>query len=115
MRRRTLIGTVGMLSLAAFIGLFAVLSAIFSPQDPVFAQSNNPPLFASDETTRTVDEKTPWLQAIGDPVTAADGDDDPLTYTLENAGHLALHHRPFDRPVADRRPPELRGTKRLRR
>ena len=86
MRRRTLIGTVGMLSLAAFIGLFAVLSTIFSPQDPVFAQSNNPPLFASDETTRTVDENTPWLQTIGDPVTATDDDDDPLTYTLENAG-----------------------------
>ena len=86
MRRRTLIGTIGMLGLAALIGQFAALSIVFSPQDTVFAQSNNPPLFASDETTRTVDENTPWLRNIGDPVTATDDDDDPLTYSLENAG-----------------------------
>ena len=86
MRRRTLIGTIGMLGLAALVGLFAALPSTFSPQDPVFAQSNNPPAFASDEATRTVDENTPWLQNIGGPVTATDGDDDPLTYSLENAG-----------------------------
>ena len=86
MRRRTLIGTIGMLGLAALVGLFAALPSTFSLQDPVFAQSNNPPSFASDEATRTVDENTPWLQNIGGPVTATDGDDDPLTYSLENAG-----------------------------
>ena len=86
MRRRTLIGTIGMPGLAALVGLFAALSSTFSPQDAVFAQSNNPPSFASDEATRTVDENTPWLQNIGGPVTATDGDDDPLTYSLENAG-----------------------------
>ena len=86
MRRRTLIGAIGMLGLAALVGLFAALPSTFSPQDPVFAQSNNPPSFASDEATRTVDENTPWLQNIGGPVTATDGDDDPLTYSLENAG-----------------------------
>ena len=86
MRRRTLIGTIGMLGLAALVGLFAALPSTFSPQDPVFAQSNNPPAFASDEATRTVGENTPWLQNIGGPVTATDGDDDPLTYSLENAG-----------------------------
>ena len=75
-----------MLGLAALVGLFAALPSTFSPQDPVFAQSNNPPSFASDEATRTVDENTPWLQNIGGPVTATDGDDDPLTYSLENAG-----------------------------
>ena len=86
MRRRTLIGTIGMLGLAALVGLFAALSSIFCPQDAVFAQSNNGPSFASDQTTRTVDENTPWLQNIVGPVTATDGDDDPLTYSLENAG-----------------------------
>ena len=86
MRRRTLIGTIGMLGLAALVGLFAALPSTFSPQDPVFAQSNNPPAFASDETNRTVGENTPWLQNIGGPVTATDGDDGPLTYSLENAG-----------------------------
>ena len=86
MRRRTLIGTIGVLGLAALIGLFAAFSFIFSPQDAVFAQSNNPPSFASEETTRAVDENTPWLQAIGIPVRATDDDeDDPLTYSLENA------------------------------
>ena len=88
MRHRTLIGTIGMLGSAALVGLFVAFSSIFSPQDAVFAQSNNPPLFASDETTRTVDENTPWLQNIAGPVTATDGDDDPLTYSLENAGKL---------------------------
>ena len=86
MRRRTLIGTTGLLGLAALVGLFAALPSNFSPQDPVFAQSNNPPAFASDETNRTVGENTPWLQNIGGPVTATDGDDGPLTYSLENAG-----------------------------
>ena len=86
MRHRTLIGTIGMLGLAALVGLFAALSSTFSPQDAAFAQSNNPPSFASEETTRTVDENTPWLQNIVGPVTATDGDDDPLTYSLENAG-----------------------------
>ena len=87
MRHRTLIGTIGMLGLAALVGLFAALSSTFSPQDAVFAQSNNPPSFASEETTLTVDENTPWYQNIGDdPVTATDRDDDPLTYALENAG-----------------------------
>ena len=86
MRHRTLIGTIGMLGLAALVGLFAALSSTFSPQDAVFAQSNSAPAFASDETTRTVDENTPWLQNIVGPVTATDADDDPLTYSLENAG-----------------------------
>ena len=92
MRHRTLIGTIGMLGLAALVGLFAALSSTFSPQDAVFAQSNNPPTFASDETTRTVDENTPWFQNIVGPVTATDGDDDPLTYSLGNAGtsHLTI-------------------------
>ena len=86
MRHRTLIGTIGMLGLAALVGLFAALSSTFSPQDAVFAQSNNRPAFASKETTRTVDENTPWLWNIDDPVAATDADDDPLTYSLENAG-----------------------------
>ena len=86
MRRRTLIGTIGLLGLAALVGLFAALWSTFSPQDAVSAQANDPPAFASDETTRTVDENTPWLQNIVGPVTATDGDDDPLTYSLENAG-----------------------------
>ena len=86
MRHRTLIGTIGMLGLAALVGLFAALSSTFSPQDAVFAQSNNPPSFASEETTLTVDENTPWYQKIVSEVTATDADDDLLTYSLENAG-----------------------------
>ena len=43
---------------------------------------NNPPVFASSSTTRTIAENTPAGRNIGSPVTATDLDEDVLTYTL---------------------------------
>ena len=93
MSHRHLIGTLSALSCTALIGLFAVLASPFSPHSPVYAQSsNNAPQFLSSETgARSVDESTasdqnePSYRNIGDPVVAADVDDDKITYSLENA------------------------------
>ena len=46
------------------------------------AQTNNPPAFDGDETTRTVAENTAADANIGAPITATDADDDTLTYSL---------------------------------
>ena len=42
-----------------------------------------PPVFADASTVRSFPENTPPGRPIGLPVTATDGDGDPLTYTLE--------------------------------
>ena len=49
---------------------------------PIMRSMNQAPTFPSTSTTRSVDENTAAGQNIGDPVTATDGDDDPLTYSL---------------------------------
>ena len=43
---------------------------------------NNPPVFAEDNTTRSIPENTPAGRNIGTPVTATDVDGDVLTYSL---------------------------------
>ena len=50
-----------------------------------YTDSNEPPLFVEIDPIRTVAENTASGMNIGDPVTAIDPDDDPLTYTLEGA------------------------------
>ncbi len=49
---------------------------------PIMRATNQAPTFSSTSTTRSVDENTAAGQNIGDPVTATDGDNDPLTYSL---------------------------------
>ena len=44
---------------------------------------NNAPAFSSATATRSVPENSPASTNVGAPVTATDGDNDPLTYTLE--------------------------------
>ena len=46
---------------------------------------NQPPMFASETTTREVAENTVAGEDIGAPVMAIDADDDALTYTLSGA------------------------------
>ena len=43
---------------------------------------NRPPSFGAPGVTRQVAENSPGGTAVGDPVTATDADDDPLTYSL---------------------------------
>ena len=47
--------------------------------------SNNPPMFATETTTREVAENTAAGMNIGAPVTATDDEGDMLTYTLDGA------------------------------
>ena len=48
--------------------------------------SNDRPEFANETITLSIDENSPSLTAIGDPVAAADGDtDDTLTYELHSS------------------------------
>ena len=49
---------------------------------PAVPATNNAPVFAEETDTRTIDENTAAGESIGDPVTAADTDEDTLTYTL---------------------------------
>ena len=86
MRHRALVGIISILGVAALFGLFAALASPLSPPDSAYAQSNSTPSFPSEAPTPDVDENTPSYENIGDPVTATDGDNDTLTYSLENAG-----------------------------
>ena len=86
MRHRALVGIISILGVAALFVLFAALASSLSPPDSAYAQSNTPPSFPSEAPTPDVDENTPSYENIGDPVTATDGDNDTLTYSLENAG-----------------------------
>ena len=57
----------------------------FGEQRPA-AAVNQPPVFVDGPTaTRMVAEHTAAGEAIGDPLSATDADDDPLTYTLGGA------------------------------
>ena len=49
---------------------------------PIMRATNQAPTFSSTSATRSVDENTAAGQNIGDPVTATDGDNDSLTYSL---------------------------------
>ena len=90
MGRKTLVGTVATLGVMAFVGLFASLSLLFSSPHPVYAQTNNAPVFppadANEDYTRNVDENSPAFHPFDDPVKATPADaNDRLVYTLENA------------------------------
>ncbi len=56
------------------------------------SDANDAPAFASDSTTRSIDENTDANTNIGDPVSATDEDGDDLTYTLggTDANNFAL-------------------------
>ena len=86
MARRASIVTIAILGFIALAGLFASLSGPLSWPSQAYAQTNSPPRFPAGETTREVEENTPWFHYIGNPAAARDDDNDPLTYSLENAG-----------------------------
>ena len=54
---------------------------------------NNPPVFATTSTTRSVHETAAAGTAVGAPVTATDADNDTLTYTLggSDAGYFEIN------------------------
>ena len=52
--------------------------------------ANEPPEFSSPTATRSVPENSPASTHVGAPVTATDGDNDPLTYTLEGTAATAF-------------------------
>ena len=79
---RAFFGTITMLSLAALIGMFAVLSSPLSPPSPAYAQTNNQPTFPSDTATRNVAENTAAHQNIDNPIVATNDDNDTFTYSL---------------------------------
>ncbi len=56
-----------------------------SPGQGTTAQPNLPPQFSSLTTQRSVPENSPAGTLVGSPVTATDGEGDPLTYTLREA------------------------------
>ena len=64
---------------AAVLPAFAALG----PTLPAEAQSNNAPQFSSPTAARTVPEHSAAGTGAGDPVTASEDDNDPLTYSLE--------------------------------
>ena len=79
----------GRIALLGFITLAVLLMALLFPpfsRLTAHAQANSPPQFLSEAITFTIDENTPWNSNIGNPVAAADDNNDALTYSLENAG-----------------------------
>ena len=86
MARRASIVTIAILGFIALAGLFTALSGPLSWPSQAYAQTNSPPRFPAEETTREVEENTPWFHHIGNPAAARDDDNDPLTYSLESAG-----------------------------
>ncbi len=78
----------GRIALLGFIALAVLLMALLFPplsSLTAHAQANSPPQFPSEAITFTIDENTPPHSNIGSPVAAADGNNDALTYSLENA------------------------------
>ena len=86
MAHREPIAIMAALGFIALLFLFAALSAPPPWSSQAYAQANTPPRFSTAETTREVQENTPPFGPVGSPVTATDGDNDRLTYSLENAG-----------------------------
>ncbi len=64
---------------AAVLPAFAALAPTLAAE----AQSNNAPQFSSPTAARTVPEHSAAGTGAGDPVTASEDDNDPLTYSLE--------------------------------
>ena len=77
---------------AVTLALFAAVGLAIFLTDQVFAQ-NSAPDFGAETATRSVDEYTgtdvkadrPWYVNIGAPITAADNDNDIVTYTIKNS------------------------------
>ena len=67
------------LALLATVGLAVLLST------QAFAQSNSAPDFGATTATRSVNENTASYTNIGTPITATDGDDDLIIYTIKNS------------------------------
>ena len=84
-RSRAPVGRIALLGLIALAVLLAALAFRPLSLQTAHAQAIGSPEFPSEATDRTVDENTPPNSNIGAPVTAADDDNDILTYSLENA------------------------------
>ena len=54
--------------------------------------ANDAPEFSAAAVTRSVLENTSVVKSLGSPVTATDGDDDTLTYSLDTAGRNVVRH-----------------------
>ena len=54
------------------------------------ASTNAPPAFSAATATRSVPENSPASTNVGAPVTATDGDNDPLAYSLEGTAAAAF-------------------------
>ena len=54
------------------------------------ASTNAPPAFSAATATRSVPENSPASTNVGAPVTATDGDNDPLAYSLEGTAATAF-------------------------
>ncbi len=109
--------TVVTLALLGVLALAALAGGLLPAGNPVHAQeattTNRPPAFATETTTRSIEENTPPGVNIGDPVTATDpdedsqGDDDrefgeTLTYTLEGADADSFNLDPLTSQLSTR-------------
>ena len=56
----------------------------------LLASTNAPPAFSAATATRSVPENSPASTPVGAPVTATDGDNDTLAYTLEGTAAAAF-------------------------
>ena len=56
----------------------------------LLASTNAPPAFSAATATRSVPENSPASTNVGAPVTATDGDNDPLAYSLEGTAAAAF-------------------------
>ena len=68
----------------ALLALFALASAVLSCNAAAQAQTatNTPPEFADGTADRSVPENSPPGTGVGEPVAAADADNDALTYSI---------------------------------
>ena len=93
MHLRPFSGTTLFPKLAVAVALFAAVGLAIFLSSHAFAQSNSAPDFGATTATRSVDEYTgrnsgndrPWYVNIGAPITAADNDNDIVTYTIKNS------------------------------
>ena len=77
-------GTKVELDLSTIIDATVMLTVALAANAVINAiTANAPPAFSAATATRSVPENSPASTHVGAPVTATDGDNDPLTYTLE--------------------------------
>ena len=90
----------------------ATAGTLSSTAPITISTSSGPPVFAKDSMIRGVQEGLPVNSPVGNPVTATDPDDDPLTYTISgtDAAHFSVDATTgqmrtksvFDRDTKDR-------------